>query len=414
MSRHESAGKTVFVIMPFVNTETRNAAQLTAFFENNIKRPIEAAELMFRYEVYRSGETFDITTQIIRDLCKANIVIADLSGNYPNPNVMYELGVRLAISDQPVILIREGQAANQRIFDIYGFYTHSYDPFNYYSLEEHLVEKLRRWEAREEPYTNPHLEIIRTEIARINPDLTNVAPSRQRELALRGVRAVSNNIERAFGPYGAGLAVQSNNAGILLEMRGIGIARGMKSANPFEEAGIRLMAGAAINMLDEFGDGTKLPIIMSHTLIDDSVAAMQRGLAARDLLDGIRKGMGVAKSQIENLGMEGRKYARAVAITAAKNQIDADVVDALLQAGTNSFVSIEQKQGNGTTVEKVDHMVVDEGAIHPDFVVDCPQQRCTFDDCAILIYAGKIRTLQELLPILWRKKLMARHSLHFS
>ncbi len=81
--------------MPFVDGGSRNEAQLTAFFENNIKRPIEAADLRDRYEVFRSGQSFDINAEIIRDLCRADIVIADLSGLDPNPNVMYELGVRL-------------------------------------------------------------------------------------------------------------------------------------------------------------------------------------------------------------------------------------------------------------------------------------------------------------------------------
>jgi hypothetical protein len=83
---------------------SRNEAQLTVFFENNLKRPIEAADLRDRYEVYRSGQSFDIHAEIIRDLCRADIVIADLSGVDPNPNVLYELGVRLALSTRPVIL----------------------------------------------------------------------------------------------------------------------------------------------------------------------------------------------------------------------------------------------------------------------------------------------------------------------
>src|SRR5437667_2407704 len=124
----ERATRRVFVIMPFVEGGTRNEAQLTAFFQNNLKRPIEQADLKSRYEVYRSGQAFDITTEIIRDVCRADIVIADLSGADPNPNVMYELGVRLAISERPVILIREQNLANKKIFDIYGFYAHPYDP----------------------------------------------------------------------------------------------------------------------------------------------------------------------------------------------------------------------------------------------------------------------------------------------
>lgn len=122
--------KTVFVVMPFVESPTRNEPQLTSFFENNVKAPIEkAANLDFSYSVRRSDVTLDITTQIIRDLLRADIVIADLSGKTPNPNVMYELGVRLAVSAKPVILVREKHSENRRVFDVNTFFTFEYDPF---------------------------------------------------------------------------------------------------------------------------------------------------------------------------------------------------------------------------------------------------------------------------------------------
>ena len=88
--RKSKPQKHVFVIMPFVQTPTRNQGHLKGFFENNIKRPIEEATLDSEYKVWRSGETFNITDEIIRDLFKADIVIADLSGIDPNPNVMYD------------------------------------------------------------------------------------------------------------------------------------------------------------------------------------------------------------------------------------------------------------------------------------------------------------------------------------
>src|SRR5262245_8241436 len=104
---------------------------------------------------------------------------------------MYELGVRLAVSEAPVILIREHHKDNRKIFDVIGYYTHDYDPFDYSALERHLVEKLQRLEAGEEPFSNPVLSIVRQEVARREPDLTTVSPERQRELALSGIRGVA-------------------------------------------------------------------------------------------------------------------------------------------------------------------------------------------------------------------------------
>lgn len=168
----------IFVIMPFSRTPTRNKAQLTAFFESHIKDPIEKARLKFRYRVRRSDDTFNITEQIIRDLYHADIVIADLSGKESNPNVMYELGIRLGLSDKPVILIREAHKDNKTIFDISGFFAHPYDPLNYQGLVKHLKDKLKAFEQGDEVYHSPVLSIVKQDI----PILQKISVNRADQL----------------------------------------------------------------------------------------------------------------------------------------------------------------------------------------------------------------------------------------
>jgi hypothetical protein len=113
--------------------------------------------------VRRSDDSFDINTQIIRDVYRADVVICDLSGNQANPNVMYELGMRLALSNKPVILIREKHPDNKRIFDVYGFSTHDYRTTQYRKLEDHLIAKLRKFETGVETFESPVLRILKTE-----------------------------------------------------------------------------------------------------------------------------------------------------------------------------------------------------------------------------------------------------------
>jgi hypothetical protein len=150
--------------MPFSSTPTRNSDQLTVFFEQHLKRPIERAKFVNRYLVRRSDDTFNITEQIIRDLYSADMVICDLSGNESNPNVMYELGIRLAISQLPIILIREAHKDNRQIFDIGGFYAENYDPLNYPKITKHVIEKMKKLESGKEPYASPILKLIGEEL----------------------------------------------------------------------------------------------------------------------------------------------------------------------------------------------------------------------------------------------------------
>jgi ribose transport system substrate-binding protein len=194
---------TIFVIMPFTATPCRTADQLTAYFDHHLKRRIEReTSLRNRYRVHRSDDTFDITAGIIRDLQSADIVICDLSGPEANPNVMYELGVRLSITHKPVILVREKHPENKRIFDIAGFYAHEYDPLNYALLEEHVIAKLRGFEAGAEAFYSPVLDLLEDRSKRLRlvpllltaflrqPFFAELLLEVTRLLDVRGARAV--------------------------------------------------------------------------------------------------------------------------------------------------------------------------------------------------------------------------------
>jgi hypothetical protein len=176
--------------MPFTFTPTRSQGDLTEFFETNLKARIESeASLKYRYRVRRSDDTFNITEQIIRDLYDADIVLCDLSGHSANPNVMYELGVRLSVTNRPVILFREADERNQRIFDIQGFYAFEYRATRYRELEAYIITKLRKYENGEEIYESPIQKVLR--------DLPSILHQAKRDQLVATLQLVETNLESA-------------------------------------------------------------------------------------------------------------------------------------------------------------------------------------------------------------------------
>jgi hypothetical protein len=96
------SGLTAFVIMPFVERDQKHAA---GFFPEVLRSLITPAAKESGFTVKtanRQGSDL-IQSTIINDLMEADLVIADLTEH--NPNVMFELGVRMA-EDKPVVLIK--------------------------------------------------------------------------------------------------------------------------------------------------------------------------------------------------------------------------------------------------------------------------------------------------------------------
>lgn len=111
----KTTGKTTlkaFVIMPFVE---RNESFPKGFFSEVLRSLItpSAIDAGFSVETANRQGSDVIQSTIINDLLEADLVIADLTGH--NPNVLFELGVRMA-QDKPVALIKS--TGTGRIFDV--------------------------------------------------------------------------------------------------------------------------------------------------------------------------------------------------------------------------------------------------------------------------------------------------------
>lgn len=190
MSLEDKEVRNVFVIMPFTSTPSRDSADLTTFFLHNLKRPLENAHsLQYRYVVSRSDDAFRITDTIILSLYGADLVLCDLSGEQANPNVMFELGVRLALTHKPVIMFREEHPSNKPIFDVQSYYIHPYSPLRYPDLETFLLNKVAALETETKGSQSPVLSALQYAPS-IAERLRHRAAMRQMRMFLMGVDSV--------------------------------------------------------------------------------------------------------------------------------------------------------------------------------------------------------------------------------
>jgi hypothetical protein len=136
----EAKGKfdrTAFVIMPF--TERGETPRSKGFFSEVLKSIVVPAgnKEGFSVETAQQKGSDIIHTTIINRLLEADLVIADLTDH--NPNVLFELGIRLA-AEKPVALIRaEGTA---RIFDVDIIRVADYSPNLWASTVKDDVERI--------------------------------------------------------------------------------------------------------------------------------------------------------------------------------------------------------------------------------------------------------------------------------
>ncbi len=152
-------GRVCFVIMPFTERQDDHAP---GFFEEVLNQLFTPAATDAGFEVktsLRQGSDM-IQSTIVNDLLNADLVLADLTEH--NPNVLFELGMRMA-ADKPVVLVRaKGTGA---IFDVDNMLrVAEYDPNVWPSTVDTDVATLANhiragWEYRDDG--NSYLGILR-------------------------------------------------------------------------------------------------------------------------------------------------------------------------------------------------------------------------------------------------------------
>jgi len=144
---------TAFVIMPFVERDTGHSLGFFAEVLRSIITPAAQASQFTVKTANRQGSDL-IQSTIVNDLIEADLVIADLTEH--NPNVMFELGVRLA-HDKPVALIKA--KGTGPLFDIDNMLrVFEYSPNLWQTTVEKDMPDLRdfikgAWENRESEQT---------------------------------------------------------------------------------------------------------------------------------------------------------------------------------------------------------------------------------------------------------------------
>ena len=101
-----------FIVMPFVE---KGDGRPAGFFKEVLRSLLTPAGVAAGFVVEtanRQGSDV-IQSTIVNDLLEADLVIADLTDH--NPNVLFELGVRIA-EDKPVVLVKA--SGTGRIFDV--------------------------------------------------------------------------------------------------------------------------------------------------------------------------------------------------------------------------------------------------------------------------------------------------------
>jgi len=254
-----------------------------------------------------------------------------------------------------------------------------------------------------------------------------------------GVDALANAVKVTLGPKGRNVVIDKKYGAPQVTKDGVTVAKEIELSDPIQNMGAQMAKEVASKTADVAGDGTTTATVFAQSIITTGLKNVAAGANPMDLKRGIDKAVKVV---VEKLKAQSRAIEKNNAIAKAEaifkevkdkkqelgheeklkiineivsvdeisqvgsisanneNEIGVTISYAMLKAGHEGVITIEEAKGTETIVKVVEGMQFDRGYISPYFVTDAEKMEVNYDDAFILIYDKKLSSMKDFLPIL--------------
>lgn len=223
-----------------------------------------------------------------------------------------------------------------------------------------------------------------------------------RRALARGVGKLAAAVEATLGPKGMNAMVDRPIGTPIVSRDGVTIASEIELPDRFENMGAQVVREVSMQTNEVAGDGTTTAMVLANGLIQNGVAALERGAKPIDLCRGIDTAVDLVVSTLKNQARPAgeRHVLEAVATIAATDaHLGSLVADALDRVGVDGIVSSEYGLTIETTLDVVEGMSFDRGYISHHMVTDVEKMEVVLQEPYILLTDLKIRAPEEIAGI---------------
>ena len=224
-----------------------------------------------------------------------------------------------------------------------------------------------------------------------------------RQSLLAGVNKLAQAVVTTLGPKGRNVALDKKWGAPNVIHDGVGVAKEIELADPFENMGAQLVKEAASKTGDVAGDGTTTATLLAQSIVNAGMRAVSSGANPMILKNGVQKGVDAVVAEVKKMSkpIKGKEEIEQVAtISAADPAIGKLIAEALDKVGKDGVVTVEEGKGLAMEIEYKEGMEFDKGYASAYFVTIPDKMETEVENPYILITDKKISSLQELLPFL--------------
>ncbi len=219
----------------------------------------------------------------------------------------------------------------------------------------------------------------------------------------RGVNILADTVKVTLGPKGRNVVISKSFGAPTITNDGVTIAKEIELSDPAENMGAQLVKEVATKTNDVAGDGTTTATVLAQAMVKEGLRNLAAGAQPMDLKQGIEAAVAKVSETLRSHAtpISGKEQIANVATISAQDRAIGELIaEAMEKVGKDGVITVEESSTTALELDFTEGMQFDKGFISPYFVTDTDRMEAVLDDPYILITAGKISALAELLPIL--------------
>jgi chaperonin GroEL len=220
---------------------------------------------------------------------------------------------------------------------------------------------------------------------------------------LVGVNKLADAVQVTLGPKGRNVVIDQSYGGPKITKDGVTVAKAIDFKDKHENLGAQLVRQVADKTNDIAGDGTTTATVLARAIFAEGCKAVAAGINPMDIHRGIslavEKVIAALRSSARPISSKA-EISQVATISANGDKAIGDLIaTAMERVSKEGVITAQDGKTMEDELEVVEGMKFDRGFISPYFI-NTQSQTCEFEKPALLLYDGKISSIQPLLPIL--------------
>jgi chaperonin GroEL len=221
-----------------------------------------------------------------------------------------------------------------------------------------------------------------------------------------GVDCIADAIKTTMGPKGRQVVIERAVGAPFITKNGAVVAQHLDLPNRFENAGAQLIMEMVLKAGEEMGDGATTAAVIAQVIVHEGMKCVAVGMNPMEIRRGIELATAAVLAELNHVSapcIMPTDIENVAAVAANGDiQIGRIIANAIQQVGRNGAITVEEHPESNAqlAINITDGSQFDTGYGSAPYSAKSGSREVSLDNPRLLLVAGNLTDLKELLPIL--------------